>query len=121
MSEIEAYPLYTKAVAEDKVVEFNQVQTLCISQWQANKNTSVERACLLASVLRTNQNKTAAAATTTTITTTTNNNNKQEVSIGFELSNNMHMYYAFDNLICMFSCMTSYIPLVWQTYFLFFL
>ena len=37
--------------------------------------------------------------------------------VGFEFSSNMHMYYAFDNYIYSFSSVTTYVFLVWQTYF----
>ena len=43
--------------------------------------------------------------------------NKKPVCI--ELSSNVHRYYAFDNHIYYFSCMTSYVLLVWQAYFCF--
>ena len=39
--------------------------------------------------------------------------------VGFELSSNMHMYYAFDKHIYSFSSMSAYIFPVWQAYFFF--
>ena len=39
--------------------------------------------------------------------------------VGFELSGNMCMYYAFDSHINSFLSMTTNIFLVWQTYFSF--
>ena len=49
----------------------------------------------------------------------------EEIQLGhvllvvFSVSSNMHMYYAFDNLIYSFSSITTYVFPVWQTYFFF--
>ena len=40
---------------------------------------------------------------------------RNQKPVGFELSSNMHMYYAFDNHIHSFTSMTTHLYLGWQT------